>query len=136
MSAILPGSGQAYNHKYWKMPIVYAGMGTCAGFIIYNNQKFHHFLDAYVAETDGDLSTINETNYSASSLLEIQDSYRSWRDLSYICLAGVYILQIIDANVDAHLWYFDVGDDLSLMMYPSVIKTDQMNNVFSISLQF
>ena len=135
-SAVLPGAGQVYNKKIWKVPIVYAGLGTCAGFIIYNNQKYHRFLDAYIAETDGDETTINDTPYSASSLFDIQDTYHSWRDLSYICLVGVYVLQIIDASVDAHLWYFDVSDDLSLNWRPSLIDTGRLNGGISLSLQF
>jgi hypothetical protein len=135
-STILPGAGQLYNKKGWKVPIVYAGLGTCIGFVIYNNNKYQYYLDAYKAEVDGDASTINDTEYNESGLFELQDTYHSWRDLSYIFLAGVYLLQIIDANVDAHLWHFDVGEDLSMTLRPSIIHTGQFYSSLSLSIQF
>jgi hypothetical protein len=135
-SAVLPGAGQIYNKKYWKVPIVYAGLGTCVYFIDRNNLKFNQYKDALIAVNDDDPSTVNLTPYSESQLDELQDTYRSWRDLSWIICAGVYVLQIVDANVDAHLFYFDVGEDISLNLQPSLQYTSHVNTGLSLKLNF
>ncbi len=136
MSAALPGLGQVYNKKYWKVPIIYAGIGTCVYFIHRNNQKFQLYKDALVAESDSDPLTINDTGFSSFQLNELQGTYRSWRDLSWIILTGVYILNILDANVDAHLFYFDVGKDLSLQVHPYIGNTARINSGLSLILNF
>lgn len=144
-AAALPGSGQIYNgykkegslfRKYWKVPIVYAGLGTCIYFIQYNTKKYRFYLKEYVASADGDPST-NGTIYPVPSNLEkIQDQYHRWMDVSYMALAGVYLFQIIDANVDAHLFYFDVSRDLSLNIHPSVVYAGQIKPAIGITLGF
>jgi hypothetical protein len=121
-SAVLPGSGQIYNRKYWKAPIVWTGMGIATGFIVYNTQKYRTYRNALIAASDTDPLTTNDTGYNASQLNELQDGYHKWMDVSWFSLAGVYLLNIIDAHVDAHLWYFDVGDDVSLSFKPSFIE--------------
>jgi hypothetical protein len=140
MSAVVPGLGQVYNKKLWKVPFIYAGIGTCVYFIDRNNSKFQLYKDALVAESDDDPSTINDTGFSSFQLDQLQDTYRRWRDLSWIILAGVYVLNVVDANVDAHLFYFDVNEDLSLQWYPSVRPswghTAGVNAGFSLSLNF
>lgn len=136
MSAALPGLGQIYNKKYWKVPIVYAGLGTCVYFIHRNNQSFQKYKDALIAEEDGDPTTVNTTGFNSFQLNELQDTYRSWRDLSWIILAGVYVLNIIDANVDAHLFYFDVDKDLSLELRPYFGNTARINSGVSLFLNF
>jgi hypothetical protein len=120
MSAALPGLGQIYNKKVWKLPIIYAGIGTCIYFIDRNNTRFQRYKDALIAASDNDPNTVNDTGFSTFQLDQLQETYRSWRDLSWIILAGVYVLNIIDANVDAHLFYFDVDKDLSLELRPDV----------------
>lgn len=135
-SAVLPGLGQVYNKKYWKVPIVYAGLGTCVYFISRNNSKFQEYKDALVAELDGDPTTLNTTIYTAGQLDQLQDTYRSWRDLSWIFLAGVYVLNILDANVDAHLFYFDVSKDLSMHVQPYLSPSARVNTGLSLILNF
>ena len=122
LSAVLPGAGQIYNRKYWKAPIVWAGLGTCIYFIQDNNSQYQRYKDAYLAVVDGDPDTIDEFGgrYSPQQLLDVTDTYRRWRDLSYIFLGLSYMLNVIDANVDAHFVRFDVGPDLSLSMGPSL----------------
>lgn len=127
MSTALPGLGQAYNRKYWKMPIVYAGLATC-GYFIHDNARNHRFYrDNLIAELDGDPTTINTTGASASQLRLIVDDYRRWLDLSVIATALVYALNIIDAHVDAHLFDFDVSDDLTFQIHPTALPTDRVN---------
>jgi hypothetical protein len=120
-SACLPGLGQAYNKKYWKIPVLYAGMGAFGYFIHYTHGQYRTFKDAYVLRTDGDSTTIDDQpDYSESQLKENVDFYRRYRDLNIILLAAVYALNIVDANVDAHLFTFDVSNDLSMEMRPSL----------------
>jgi hypothetical protein len=119
MSACLPGLGQAYNKKYWKIPVLYAGIGTFVYFISYTNGQYHTFKDAYLLRTDGDSTTVDDQpDYSESQLKENVDFYRRYRDLNVILLAAVYTLNIVDANVDAHLFTFDVSNDLSMSLHP------------------
>lgn len=120
-SAVLPGWGQAYNDKYWKIPIVYAGIGGSAYFLRRNQRQFERFKEAYLARNDGDPNTVdNEFKgvFSDQQLLRIQDQYRRWRDLSTIFLVSFYVLNILDASVDAYLYDFDVSDDLSMRVTP------------------
>jgi hypothetical protein len=136
MSAALPGLGQVYNKKYWKVPIVYAGLGTCAYLIDFNNREFQTYKNALIAELDSDTLTVNNTGFSANQLDELQDTYRRWRDLSWICFGAVYLLNIIDANVDAHLFHFDVGDELGMSVLPYFSPSTRINTGVSLYLNF
>ncbi len=118
MSAILPGLGQVYNRKWWKVPIVYAGLGGFGYLLVSNQKKYNFYGKNLKAENDGDPNTINETKYNSSQLLTLKNDYRRYRDLGVIGCAIIYILNMVDANVDAHLKTFDVSDDLSLELKP------------------
>ncbi|HLA54549.1 MAG TPA: DUF5683 domain-containing protein [Flavobacterium sp.] len=112
-SAILPGLGQAYNKKYWKIPLVYGAMGTSLYFYSLNNTKYHQVRDAYKRR----LSGYNDDNYQYldnTRLIAAQKFYQRNRDLSMLVTAAFYVLNIVDANVDAHLKQFNVNDRLSL----------------------
>ena len=108
-SAICPGLGQIYNKKTWKLPIVYTGIGVAGGLFAYNHIKYKRFKNAYIKAlanepiTDPYLSQFNPTQ-----LYDIQDQYRTNRDLTGIIVLGVYALQMLDAYVDAHLADFDM----------------------------
>lgn len=134
-SAVLPGAGQVYNRKYWKVPIVAAGIGTCIYFIDRNTSQYERYKDAYIALTDNDPSTVDEFNgqYSAGAVLDVANTYRKWRDLSWICTGAVYILNILDATVDAHFVRFDAGDDLTLAVAPGFELASR--NAVGLSLQ-
>ena len=118
LSAVLPGAGQIYNKKYWKAPIVWGGLALSGYYLSDNLSQLNRYRDAYVAETDGDSGTINDTGFGQTQLLDLIDTYKTWRDWSYIAIGAVYILNIIDASVDAHLFYFDVSDDISMNLAP------------------
>jgi hypothetical protein len=120
MSAVLPGLGQIYNKKYWKVPIIYGGFAVAGWYLNDNNKQISLYKDAFKAETDGDPGTDNGTGFTSTQLEELISQYKTWRDLSYIAIAAIYVLNIIDANVDAHLFYFDVGEDLTLNIQPFV----------------
>ncbi len=130
--ALIPGAGQAYNHKYWKMPIVYAGFGVTTYFAITNGKDYHLYRDAYDykmgIKTDVSQDAIDESKkYTEDNLITLRDYYRGNMELSWIITAAWYILQIIDANVDAHFFYYDVGDDLTLHVEPQFNPINEVN---------
>ncbi len=130
--ALIPGAGQAYNHKYWKMPIVYAGFGVTTYFAITNGKDYRLYRDAYDykmgIKTDVSQDAIDESaKYTEDNLITLRDYYRSNMELSWIITAAWYILQIIDANVDAHFFYYDVGDDLTLHVEPQFNPINEVN---------
>ncbi|NOZ35942.1 MAG: hypothetical protein GXO80_11665 [Chlorobi bacterium] len=125
-SAILPGAGQVYNGKYWKVPIVYSALGSAAFFFQYNNKLYKKYLTGYQQRIEHEAdSTVDETIFSkdigTDVLLQYKNSSRRNRDLSAVIMLAVYGLNIIDAVVDAELSDFDVSDDLSLKISPEII---------------
>ncbi|PBQ31555.1 hypothetical protein CNR22_07170 [Sphingobacteriaceae bacterium] len=125
LSAILPGLGQVYNKKYWKVPIIYVGLGGFGYMFVTNNREYNYYRQNLRAEADLDPLTINETRYNTSQLQVQKVTYRKKRDIAILGIAILYILNIVDANVDAHLKTFDVSDDLSLQIdpWPSIYKS-------------
>jgi hypothetical protein len=140
-SAVLPGLGQAYNKKYWKIPLVYGGFAAFGYFIDWNNNFYKTSKNAYRDLSDGDESTnsylkLKQIKYYdlnnptdvenlKRGLLRSQDYYRRNRDLLVILTIAFYGLNIIDASVDAHFFNWDISDDLTLNWQPTI---DQMNN--------
>jgi hypothetical protein len=122
MSAALPGLGQVYNGKWWKVPIIYGGFGGLVYSSVFNDLKCQTYRDAYLLRLDDDPNTVDEFDgvYSDANLRELIDFYQRNRDLSLIFTGVLYALNIIDASVDAHLKDFDVSDDLSMKVRPSV----------------
>lgn len=126
MSAILPGMGQVYNGKWWKVPIIYAGFGGIGYMAVDNYSNYKTYLTAYKIKTgnleEGVTPTENELllseNYQASQLQTYKESYRRDFELFCIIAAAWYGLNIVDATVDGHLYSYDIGDDLSLTIDP------------------
>lgn len=117
-SAVLPGLGQAYNGKYWKIPIVYTALGVGVYFYLNNDEQFHRYRDAYksriAGRTDDEFSDDRGSPLlSDSSLRDAQRFYQRNKEISLLVIVGMYALNIIDANVDAHLQQFNVNEDLS-----------------------
>nr|WP_317630858.1 DUF5683 domain-containing protein [uncultured Flavobacterium sp.] len=115
-SAVLPGLGQAYNKKYWKIPIVYAGMATSVYFAVTNNNKYKDFRDEYKRRLNGTANP-NDPYYGVISdrrIIDAQRYHQRNRDLSIVITGLIYIINIVDANVDAHLMQFNVDDNLSI----------------------
>lgn len=119
LSLAVPGLGQAYNKKYWKIPIVYALIGTPLFFGIDQQRSFNEFKDAYVERTKGN-ATKYDGVYSDDNLLSLIDFHRQNRDLFFVLTGVAYALNVVDAAVDAHLFYFDVSDDLSARLVPKI----------------
>lgn len=118
-SAIVPGLGQAYNEKYWKIPIVYSALGVGVYFYINNDQQYDRYREAYksrlAGKTTDEFSDENGNPIlSEEKLIEAQKFYSRNKEISLLVLVGMYVLNIIDANVDAHLRQFNVSEDLSV----------------------
>jgi hypothetical protein len=125
-SAILPGLGQAYNKKYWKIPLVYAGFGTMAYFLASNISEYSKFKDAFDYKSGDSIPSKYNSyvdKYPLTSLQEGKDYYRRNRDFTYIVMSLWYILNIVDAAVDAYLFTYDISDNLSLHWEPSIMGT-------------
>ncbi len=116
-SALVPGLGQAYNKKYWKIPIVYIGLGISIYSYTFNQKAYKGFRNEYKKRLDGtslgDLDT-KYGNFTDDQLIRGQKFHQRNRDLSALITAGIYILNIVDANVDAHLMQFNVNDNLTV----------------------
>lgn len=142
LSIVLPGAGQIYNRKYWKLPIVYGGVVGCAYAMQWNNQMYHDYSQAYMDLVDNDPQShsydqflhlgnkIDDSNKARFEELfrKRKDRYRRWRDLSFFTLIGVYALSVIDAYVDASLSEFDISNDLSLRVEPTIFNNHSQRN--------
>ncbi len=144
LALVLPGAGQIYNRKYWKLPIIYGGFVGCAYAMSWNNQMYHDYSQAYLDIMDDDPNTQSYNqflhlgatidNSNIERYKEIfrkrKDRYRRWRDMSMFVMIGVYAFSVIDAYVDASLSEFDISDDLSLRVEPTVLNNSRDRNPF------
>ncbi len=110
-SAVLPGLGQAYNRQYWKIPLVYAGIGAGAYFYLFNNNEYKRYRQAYFDRKNGLQDEFPQ--YTEKVLITAQKFYRRQRDTAMLLTILAYALNVIDANVSAHLKQWNVNDDLS-----------------------
>lgn len=142
LALVIPGGGQIYNRKYWKLPLVYGGFIGCLYAMSWNDTMYKDYSQAYQDLMDKDPNTQsynqflhlgtqitpqNETRYQ-DIFRKRKDKYRRWRDLSFFVMIGVYALSVIDAYVDAELSVFDISDDLSLRVEPTIINNRSSNN--------
>lgn len=121
MSALLPGAGQVYNRKYWKVPIIYGGFAGLGYAIGINQKRFNDYRVGFkLVANDSSISSyiVDGQSYSQSQLKELKDFYARNRNISIIFTTVLYTLNIIDAAVDAHLFEFDVSEDLSMRIEP------------------
>ena len=147
LALVIPGGGQIYNRKYWKLPIIYGGFMGCLYAMNWNNMMYKDYSQAYLDIMDSDPTTesynkflhlgrvidsSNEERYK-QIFKSRKDKYRRWRDLSFFCLLGVYALSVIDAYVDAELSEFDISEDLSLKVEPAVINNSASMKVLEAS---
>jgi hypothetical protein len=130
-SAILPGSGQVYTKKYWKVPVIYGGLITSAYYINESNDLFQLYKSTYLNRLDGNFT--DNLNYSDSDLRTLTEHYRRNREVSALLFALTYILNIFDASVNAHLFDYDVSKDLSLHIQPVYFSRE---NASGVSLSF
>ena len=139
LSLVLPGAGQIYNRKYWKLPIIYGGFLGCAYALTWNQMMYRDYSQAYLDIMDDDPNTKSyldmlppryditgrEEQFKAIFKRK-KDFYRRYRDLSAFCFVGVYLLSVVDAYVDAQLSVFDISPDLSMSVEPAVIGTPHL----------
>jgi len=138
-SAVVPGLGQAYNGKHWKIPIIYSSFFVFGSLLYENNLKYQFFRRNLIAEIDGDPDTENITGRNAENLKANRDQFRRFRDLNMILIVVTYLLQIADANIDAHLIQFGFRKTLALSVDPSVMPTNyttQMSTGITLKLMF
>ena len=142
LAIVLPGAGQIYNRKYWKLPIIYGGFVGCAYAITWNNQMYHDYSQAYLDIMDDDPNTQSYNQFlhlgatiDASNIERYKeifrkrkDKFRRWRDMGTFVMIGIYAFSVIDAYVDASLSEFDISDDLSLRVEPAVLNNGRYNN--------
>ena len=135
-SAVLPGLGQIYNKKYWKVPLVYGAIGTSTYFYIDNQKKYNLYRDEYKSRLEGKKSDSEFlAGLSESQLISAQKQFQRNRDLSALFIVGFYVLNIIDANVDAALSQFNVSEKLAFK--PAFIKNDTTANTnFGFALNY
>ncbi len=125
-SAILPGWGQAYNKKYWKIPLVYGALGTAAGFFVYNNREYIDSRDAYRNMLDGNPANDNLIKPKFSqrdpeAVRQYRIAVRQYVDYSVLAFLLLWGLNVVDATVDGHLKAFEVSDNLSMQINPTYI---------------
>jgi hypothetical protein len=144
LALVIPGGGQIYNRKYWKLPIVYGGFVGCAYALTWNNRMYKDYSQAYLDIMDDDPDTKSYEDFlphgmSAEGMEDTfkkrKDFYRRNRDLSIFCFIGVYILSVIDAYVDAELSDFDISKDLGLQIQPVIFKDGRSRIPNTIGLQ-
>lgn len=136
-SAALPGLGQAYNRKYWKIPIIYAGLGVASYFLYDQNKKYQCFRKAYIMKVDGDpltdgSCTLKGKRYTGTQEIETaKNYYRRNIDLISALMVLWYGLNLVDAAVDAHLFHFDVSDNLSLRIAPDIHRNQSIQQSYT-----
>ena len=136
LALVIPGAGQIYNRKFWKLPIIYGGFMGCIYALTWNNMMYKDYSQAYLDLMDDDPGTASynkflhlgkqiQTKADEERYKKIfksrKDKYRRWRDMSFFVMLGVYAFSIIDAYVDAELSQFDISKDLSLTVEPAVM---------------
>ena len=138
LALVIPGGGQIYNRKYWKLPIFYGGFAGCAYALTWNSKMYKDYSTAYKDAMNGNMQSSSITDLlppgykiSETQLKELlrkrKDTNRRYRDLSIFAFIGVYLLSVIDAYVDAELSNFDITPDLSMKVEPAVID-NRINN--------
>lgn len=129
-SAILPGAGQVYNHRampkgqrkaFWKVPLIYAGLGATAYFLHQNNSLQKELKQEYLDRQNGNPTLEKYQFYDSQGILSLYQTHLSRRDLFIVGVAAVYAIQVLDAAVEAHFVSFDVSEDLSLRLSPSIV---------------
>jgi hypothetical protein len=134
LSAMVPGLGQIYNNTAWKVPIIYGGFITDFYFIQYNNRRYDIFIQALNSFDKGETTQFPSLNRVA--LVRNVEFWRRNRDLTILFMGVIYALNIVDANVDAHLSGFEISDDLALDIKPHFESFSSHNNTIGISLHF
>ena len=130
-STLLPGLGQVYTKKYWKAPVIHASIITSIYFINHNHQKYTLYKTTALNRINGD--NTDELNFTDGELITLKDYYRRNRDISYFSLSAIYLLNIMDAYINAHLYQYNISDDISLNIDP-IINVGQVQLSLTLNL--
>lgn len=134
-SALLPGLGQLYNRQYWKIPVVYVGIGIAGYFFIDNSNKYTSYREAYIGRINNPNPTDKYVNrYDESQLQQLQNDAKKYLDMTVLFSTIGYALQVMDAVTSAHLKNFDISRDISMRMHPIVVPGG-MGMAFVVSLK-
>ena len=139
--------GQIYNKKYWKLILVYGGLGTFGYFVNHWDSKYNQYLNGYInfskykdRRAIQDLKYINQIAGSDELIIQnlerAKDQYRRWRDMNALGFIGIYVLNIVDATVDAYFFNYDISDDLSLKVRPTMLNNIANTSAFGLKLCF
>ncbi|MDR3093215.1 MAG: DUF5683 domain-containing protein [Bacteroidales bacterium] len=135
MSAALPGLGQIYNRKYWKVPLAWALIGGSTYFLINYQNKYQKYRRAYIDFKDGDIYTNSHESLNFPPTYPVEqyltnrkDVYRKYRDYAIIAVVISYLMVVVDANVDAHLFDYNVDDNLSIRAQPKIFHDDLLHS--------
>jgi hypothetical protein len=120
LSMVLPGAGQVYNRKYWKLPILYGGAFLLGHYIKLNNEQYQLFRNSYIQVKAGEKDYFNGA-YNPEQLARLREYWRRNRDFLVVISSVTYLMNIVDAAVDAHLSQFDVSDNLSMRIEPGLM---------------
>lgn len=134
LSLIVPGAGQVYNEKVWKLPLLYGGVATAVYFLEFNNRRYQEFLIALEIVREG-VEPSPFPNLNEDGIIRNVNYWRRNRDAMYMVFGAIYALGAVDAFVDAHLSSFDVSDDLSLRLEPSVQPTLASSSAIGIAIK-
>ncbi len=138
-SAIVPGLGQIYNKRIWKVPLVYGGYATAGVIFVYNNKYYKIFLEeAQYRQANNKPSNPDYATLSTDGIIRIKDAYRRDRDFAILLAVGWHAVQMIDAYIDAKFFRFDIGDELGFKVRPALIQgiPQQTNAYAGLSLKF
>lgn len=137
-SAIVPGLGQIFNKKYWKLPLVYAAVGTPIYFYVDNDSKYRDYRNEYKKRLRGIYDTEDPVfgKLDNERVIQGQQFYQRNRDLSLVVTIGFYILNVVDANIDAHLMQFNVNDKLTIQPAMEYNPRDLNQYQYAINLQY
>lgn len=143
LSAVVPGAGQVYNHlampkgkkkAYWKVPLIYAGLGGTGYMVVSNHITQKELKNEYKTRLAGNTGLEKYKDYDLDGVETLYNQHLNQRDLFFLGFAAVYVLQIVDAAVEAHFVSFDISEDLTLRLAPAILNTNQAG--LSLSLYF
>ena len=120
-SAILPGSGQIYSKKYWKIPIIYTALATTTYYVFDNHYQYSEYKKIYINRINGDMTDEFIGIYTNDQISTLTGYYRRNKEISILLLSLSYFLNIIDASVNVHLMEYNVNDDISMNINPSYL---------------
>ncbi|NOQ28245.1 MAG: hypothetical protein GQ564_23015 [Bacteroidales bacterium] len=133
-SALVPGLGQIYNKKYWKLPVIYGATGLIIYAFDFNNEQYNKYNTAYARMESGEISIFEGVADKSRILRAREDALRS-RTLNVISLAAIYLLNVLDATVDAHLFDYEINDNLSLNIQPTLKRSIDYQSAYGLTLR-